>query len=172
HGLSLAVMEVPRSLRAPAGMPFMLLYRTVLENCKTVEEAITLLRQTARQSSNNLMLMDASGDRAVAELTPGKVTVRRAPATAALVSTNHQRGGDLDSPDRCNRFDFLHDASSRQFGRLSEASVEEMLAGAAQGDFTFQSMVFEPSTRILYLALGAGAPNHGFARLDLNPLFH
>ena len=172
HGLSLAVMEVPRSLRAPAGMPFMLLYRTVLENCKTVEEAITLLRQTARQSSNNLMLMDASGDRAVAELTPGKVTVRRAPPTAALVSTNHQRGGDLDSPDRCNRFDFLHDASSRQFGRLSEASVEEMLAGAAQGDFTFQSMVFEPSTRILYLALGAGAPNHGFARLDLNPLFH
>jgi hypothetical protein len=172
HGLSLAVMEVPRSLRAPEGMPFMLLYRTVLENCKTVEEAIALLRQTARQSANNLMLMDASGDRAVAELTPTEVTVRRAPATAALISTNQQRGGDLDSPGRCRRFDFLHDAARRQFGHHSETTVEAMLAGAAQGDMTFQSMVFEPSTRILHLALGAGAPSHGFARIDLNAYFH
>jgi hypothetical protein len=137
-----------------------------------VEEAIALLGKTARQSANNLMLMDASGDRAVAELSPSKVTVRRAPATAALISTNHQRGGDLDSPGHCNRFDFLHDAARRQFGHHSEATVEEMLAGAAQGDMTFQSMVFEPSTRVVSLAVGAGAPNHGFARIDLNAYFH
>jgi hypothetical protein len=171
HGLSLAVMEVPRPFRMPDAMPFMLLYRTLLENCKTVEEAVALLRKTPRQSANNLMLMDASGDRAVAEITPSQVTIRRAPGTAALISTNHQRGGDLDTPNRCNRFDYLHDASLREFGRLSEVSVEAMLAGAAQGDLTFQSMVFEPANRTLYLAIGANAPQHGFVKIDLKPCF-
>jgi hypothetical protein len=171
HGLSLAVMEVPRAFRLPHAMPCMLLYRTVLENCKTVDEAVALLRKTPRQTANNLMLMDASGDRVVAEITPSQVTIRRAPKTAALISTNHQRGGDLDSPGRCIRFDFLHDAARRQFGQLSESKLEELLAGAAQGDATFQSMVFEPANRILYLAVGADAPSHGFARIDLNPLF-
>jgi predicted choloylglycine hydrolase len=130
-----------------------------------------LLRKTPRQSANNLMLMDASGDRALAEITPSQVTIRRAPGTAALISTNHQRGGDLDTPNRCNRFDYLHDASLREFGRLSEVSVEAMLAGAAQGDLTFQSMVFEPANRTLYLAIGANAPQHGFVKIDLKPCF-
>jgi isopenicillin-N N-acyltransferase like protein len=171
HGLSLAVMEVPRSFRLPQAMPYMLLYRTVLENCKTVDEAIALLQKTPRQSANNLMLMDASGERVVAELTPSKVTVRRAPRTAALISTNHQRGSDLDSSGHCTRYDSLHDAARRQFGQLSESTVEAMLAGAAQGDMTFQSMVFEPANRILYLATGAYAPGHGFTRIDLKPYF-
>ena len=171
HGLTLACMEVPRPFREPDAMPFMLLYRTLLENCTTVSEAIALLQKTPRQSANNLMLMDASGDRAVAEITPSKVTVRRAQASAALVSTNHQRAGDLDSPNHCNRFDFLHDAARRQFGHISESSMEAMLAGAAQGQMTFQSMVFEPANRALYLAVGADAPSQGFARIDLKSLF-
>ncbi len=171
HGLCLAVMEVPRPFRLPHAMPYILLYRSLLENCKTVDEAVALLRKTRRQSANNLMLMDASGDRAVAEITPSRVKVRRAPKTAALISTNHQRGGDLDSPGRCARFDFLHDDSRRQFGRISESVVETMLAGAAQGNMTFQSMVFEPAHRVLYLAVGPFAPGHGFTRIDLKPLF-
>jgi len=171
RGLTLACMEVPRPFREPAGMPFMLLYRTLLENCGTVSEAIVLLQKTPRQSANNLMLMDASGERAVAEITPSKVIVRRAPASAALVSTNHQRGGNLDSPGHCNRFDFLHDAARRQFGHLSENAVESLLAGAAQGEMTFQSMVFEPANRVLYLAVGADAPSQGFTRIDVKSLF-
>lgn len=171
HGLCLAVMEVPRTFRFPHAMPCMLLYRTVLENCRTVDEAIELLRKTPRQSANNLMLMDASGERVVAELTPDKVTVRRAKDDAALISTNHQRGNDFDSPGQCLRFDYLHDASHREFGHITEAAVEEMLAGAAQGEFTFQSMVFEPANRVICLAVGAGAPGHRFERIDLKRYF-
>jgi hypothetical protein len=46
-----------------------------------------------------------------------------------------------------------------------------MLAGSAQGDFTFQSMVFEPANRVLYLALGTGAPGHRFERIDVKKYF-
>jgi len=171
HGLCLAVLEVPRAFRLPHAMPCMLLYRTVLESCRTVDEAIELLGKTPRQSANNLMLMDASGERVVAELTPDKVTVRRARDDAALISTNHQRGNDFDSPGQCLRFDYLHDSSQREFGQITEATVEEMLAGCAQGEFTFQSMVFEPADRVIHLAVGAGAPGHRFERVDLKRYF-
>jgi hypothetical protein len=171
HGLCVAVMEVPRAFRFATAMPCMLLYRTVLENCRTVDEAVGLLRKTPRQSSNNLMIMDASGERVVAEITPDQVVVRRAKDDAALISTNHQRGNDFDSPGKCLRFDYLHDASQRQFGHITEEDVQEMLAGSAQGDFTFQSMVFEPANRVLYLALGTGAPGHRFERIDVKKYF-
>jgi len=170
-GLCLATMEVPHPLRLPHAMPSMLLYRTVLENCRSVDEAIAFLKKTPRQTAFNLMLMDAAGDRAVAEITPAGVAVRRAPGNAALISTNHQRQNDLDSPGRCGRYDFLHDASRRQFGRISESTIEAMLAGAAQGDATYQSMIFDPANRVLTLAAGAGAPNHSFTRIDLKPYF-
>lgn len=169
HGLALANMEIHRPPRAPQAMPYMLLYRTVLEHCKTVEEAITFLEKTPRQSTNNLMLMDATGDRAVAEITPDGVKVRRAPKTAALISTNHQRGQDLDTAGRCRRFDGLHTAAEEKFGKVSTETVEEMLAAAAQHNATIQSMVFEPSTLVVHLAVGANAPTHGFVRMDLKP---
>jgi len=171
HGLTLTNMEVARQRRAPAGMPYTMLYRLLLERCKTVDEALALLKKTPRQSANNLMLMDAGGKRAVAEITPSGVTVRQAPDTAALISTNHHRGKDLDSAGRCDRFDALHDVARQEFGRISEAYVEQLLACVAAGEGTIQSMVFEPANRVLYLAVGAGAPTRGFAAIDLKPCF-
>jgi predicted choloylglycine hydrolase len=171
HGLTLANMEVDRGRRLPVAMPYTLLYRTVLERCRTVGEAIALLENTPRQTANNLMLMDASGDRAVVELTPEKVEVRRAPDDAALISTNHQRGQDLDEPGRCERYDTLHDEGAQQFGDIGAEQVESMLGDVAQGKMTLQSMVFEPAKRVLYLAVGANAPTKGYHRLELRKYF-
>lgn len=172
HGLSLANMELPRGRRVPQAMPYTLLYRTVLEQCKTVGEAVELLQKTPRQTANNLMLMDATGDRAVVEVAPDGVTVRRAPDTAALVSTNHTRGdSDLDTPGRCRRYDRLHAAAAEGFGRIDEAAVEAMLASTGQGDRCLQSMVFEPATRTILLSVGASAHKGPFHALDLGPYF-
>ena len=171
HGLALANMEVDRERRMPAAMPYILLYRTVLERCKTVDEAIEFLRTTPRQTANNLMLMDASGDRAVVEIMPQAVTVRRAPASAALISTNHHRGTDLDTSGRCDRYDYLHDTSAKEFGHVTRGGVEGMLGKVAQGQMTLQSMVFEPSERVIYLAVGKNAPKQGYHKLDLRPYF-
>ncbi len=77
HGLTLANMEVTRSTRLPSAMPYTLLYRSVLERCRTVDDAIAFLENTPRQSANNLMLMDAAGSRALVEITPAGVAVRR-----------------------------------------------------------------------------------------------
>jgi isopenicillin-N N-acyltransferase like protein len=174
YGLCLANMEVDRPFRPPTAMPYTLLYRTILEQCRTVDEAIDLLKRSGRQSANNLMLMDAFGNRAVAEITPESVVVRRGQPGAALISTNHQRGQDADSPGRCWRYDSLHKAAQREFGRIKVPSLEKMLANIVQGNhgyMTLQAMVFEPANRIVYLATGLDAPARTFERIDLNYFF-
>jgi isopenicillin-N N-acyltransferase-like protein len=170
HGLSLANMEVTRDRRMPQAMPYTLLYRTLLEDCRTVQEAITLLEKSPRQTANNLMLMDASGDRAVVEITPGAITVRRAPDRVALISTNHHRGTDLNTPGRCDRYDLLHDTTQRDYGKIDEAAVEAML-NKVGGSMTLQSMIFEPANRAVLLSVGSNAATRKFYRVELKKLF-
>jgi hypothetical protein len=174
YGLCLTNMEVDRPMRPPMAMPYTLLYRTVLEQCQTVDEAIDLLKRTPRQSANNLMLMDARGNRAVAEIRPEGVAVRRGQLGTGLISTNHQRGQDTDTPGYCWRYDSLHRASASEFGRIDLPAIEGMLAKVVQGakgDMTLQSMVFEPANRVVYLATGLDAPGHGYERIDLRYYF-
>ena len=171
HGLALANMEVTRTPRFPGAMPYTLLYRTALERCKTVNEAIDLIEHTPRQTANNLMLMDAAGDRAVLEITPDHVTVRRAAPADALISTNHQRGTDCDTMGRCWRYDQLHKSGHEEFGRIDLKALEGMLADVSPGEETLQSMVFEPANRVIYLSVGADATTKPYYRVDLNQYF-
>ena len=93
--------------------------------------------------------------------------MRRAPDDAALISTNHHRGTDLDTAGRCRRYDYLHDASAKEFGHVSRDGVQAMLGEVAQGKMTLQSMVFEPANRVIYLAVGKNAPKQGYHKLEL-----
>lgn len=170
HGLSLANMEVTRGQRLPTAVPYTILYRTVLEECRTVNEAVELLKKSPRQTANNLMLMDASGDRAVVEITPEEIIVRRAPQHAALISTNHHRGTDIDTPGFCSRYDTLHDMANADYGRVDEAEVKTML-GKVGGSETLQAMIFEPANRTLVLSVGTGAAKGQFHRIDLKKYF-
>jgi predicted choloylglycine hydrolase len=171
HGLTLANMEVDRPMGLPRAMPYMILYRTILEKCRTVQEAVDLLEKTPRQTPNNLMLMDAAGGRAVVEITPEKIVVRRATEDRPLISTNHHRGEDLDKKGMCRRYDYLHDEALKEFGRIEPANIEAMLGKVAQGDMTLQSMVFEPSTRMIYLATGPQATKNPYQRIELKKYF-
>jgi hypothetical protein len=171
HGLSLANMEVTRQPRLPQAMPYTLLYRTILEKCRTVDEAVALLQKTPIQTANNLMLMDAAGNRAVAELSPDTgVHIRRGLPSAVLISTNHQRNQDQDTPGRCWRYDYIHKTAASEFGHVDIPSINEMLAHTGS-KITLQSMIFEPANRVIYLAAGTDAAHREFSRLDLRPYF-
>ena len=171
RGLCLANMEVIRGPGVPHAMPYCLLYRSILESCKTTDEAIALLQATPRQTANNLMLMDAAGNRAVVEITPDAITVRRAPGSAALISTNHQRGEDLNTPGRCKRFDYLHDTAASDFGHIDRTEIQSMLQHVQQGNWTMQSMIFEPTNRTIYLATGSHAADRQMMKIELAQYF-
>ena len=165
HGLALANMEVRRQPRMANAMPYPLLYRTVLEECRTVAEAIDLLAREPRQTANNLMLVDAAGDRAVVEIRPAGIAVRRAEADAALVATNHHRE-DRDEPGRCRRYDCITTDATAAWGRIDRDAVWRIL-NRVGGDSTLQAMIFEPADRVLHLATGRRAANLAPVRLDL-----
>ncbi|HTL29502.1 MAG TPA: C45 family peptidase [Tepidisphaeraceae bacterium] len=171
HGLALANMEVSRGTRLPSAMPYTLLYRKILEECKTVDDAVALLQKTPRQTANNLMLMDASGQRAVVEITPTSVTVRQGATGSALISTNHQRAQDQDTAGRCDRYDYLHDTAKTEFGKIDVKHIESMLDHVSQRNMTLQSMIFEPSNRVVYLARGKNATKQSYERIDLSQFF-
>jgi isopenicillin-N N-acyltransferase-like protein len=173
HGLTLANMEVARPARIPTAMPYTLLYRAVLEQCRTVDEAVAFLEKTPRQTANNLMLMDATGDRAAVEITPESVVVRRADApTSPVVSTNHQRGKMTieGATGHCDRYDYLRAQAMADHGRIDVDAIESMLRRVG-GSMTLQSMVFEPSTRVMYLSAGSNAATKPFTRIELKSLF-
>jgi predicted choloylglycine hydrolase len=171
HGLTLASMEISRARRKPSAMPYMLLYRTVLEQCRDVDEAIALLDKTPKQTANNLMLMDAAGARALVEITPERITVRRADDRHALVSTNHHRGENFQTRGRCPRYDALMSASDTHFGKIGVEDLHKMLEAVQQGDDTIQTMIFEPGTRMMYLSLGSKSASRQFMSMKLDKFF-
>ena len=171
-GLTLANMEVPRGMGlVPKAMPYALLYRCVLEHCKTVDQAIKFLADTPRQTANNLMLMDAAGNRAVVEISPDKITVRQGQAGVALISTNHQRGQDTETTGKCDRYDFLNATAHQTFGKIGQTQLISMLEHVQQPGLTMQSMIFEPSNRVVYLATGSNAADRKYVKLDMKTHF-
>ena len=147
RGLCLANMEVNAQ---PALAQCFTLYAALSIGARAVRrrwtEALVLLQKSPRQTANNLMLMDASGNRAVAEIRPEGVHVRRAPGgfrrwsvriiSAAMIWIRRAAADAID---------LLHDESPSGSSAPSHwIKSRKMLATAAQGDMTMQSMIFEP----------------------------
>ena len=117
----------------------MLLYRAVLENCKTVGEAMGLFckrhRAIHQQSHGGGCIWQPRRCRAhpFQGDSPGRKaeTAALVPAPTTSEAANHISGPLQSFPTSSPLF--------ARFSRLSEASVEENLDDAAPGDMTFQS---------------------------------
>lgn len=172
-GLALATHEVfvtkdGSPMLNPRGVPYTLLFRRILEECTTVEEAAKLLRSAERTTLFNLALCDPS-EAAVAEVTPRNVVLRHG-EDGICACTNHFRTDELGT---IFRFSARHYAlmKSQQLARLDVADVAKKLHEVNAGAMTLQTMVFEPAALRLHLAIGAcpssALPLKG---LDLGPL--
>jgi predicted choloylglycine hydrolase len=181
-GLALAVLETTGAPREeglafdPDGVPFMLCYRRLLEECATVPEAEHLLRGMKRTTSTNLAICDRH-EGAVFEVTPSRVIVRR-PERGIAVCTNHFCSPQLrlGTPDNRfhtqDRYARLERMSARQ-EKMSPRDVEKYMHGVSQSRQTLQTMVFRPATLELDLAVSSGngpAADEEFHWLELAPL--
>jgi hypothetical protein len=173
-GLSIATLDVnstgdgspPFDL---SGTPLILTFRRILEECTTVAEAEALLKSVKRTTLMNLAVCDAAGAGVVFEVTPKSVAVRHADE-GVCCCTNHFRSDGLATNTSCSRYDALSQAKSRP--KLGLKEVQQRLHAANQGKGTMQTMIFEPSTRTLHLALGEGPTTaKPLVKLELAPLF-
>jgi isopenicillin-N N-acyltransferase-like protein len=153
HGLCLAVMNVYKKKDTVKGVPYVLLFRRVLEQCKTFDEAKALLEKSDRTCGNNLMVVDASGKCGTFELDHAQCKVR-SPEDGSIIATNHWR---LDPPNEsqvCPRWFRLTQLEKAWHGKIGMNEARKMLQSVPQGDMTMQSMLFLPKDKELYLAVG------------------
>jgi predicted choloylglycine hydrolase len=172
-GLALAVHEVFLSrdgaaMFNPKGVPYTFCFRQMLEECATVEEAEKLLRATERTTILSLALCDPHGG-LVLEMTPKSVVARRG-SDGICACTNHFRSDELALLTWCNRYRKL--ILSRNLDQLDVADVAKKLDEVNLGRLTVQTMIFEPATLKLHLAIGS-CPSSALPLnlLDLKPLF-
>jgi len=171
-GLALAVLESysanDNSLRFDAeGTPYGLCFRRLLEECTTVAEAEKLLRTMKRTTRINLAICDTKTS-AVFEITPKTIAVRQG-EEGICACTNHFRTQELSTTTKCWRYPLLE--KTREIEKPTVADVAKKLDEVNQGENTLQSMIFEPATLKLHIALGKPPTSAlPMKTLDLTPL--
>jgi predicted choloylglycine hydrolase len=123
-----------------------------MEECATVDEAEKLLLSLRRTSTINLTVCDKKEGR-IFEITPKNVKIR--PADKGLgMCTNHFRTKELATNMNCWRYDVL--LKSQDLKTLGRKDIAKKLDEANQKEATIQTMIFEPATLRLDLAIGKG----------------
>ena len=171
-GLAVATLDVYEAADGSprfesTGVPLAFVFRQILEQCATVDDAEKLLRNTQATTRMNLAVCDRRGG-VVFEITP-KSVARREAQDSILPCTNHFRTAGLAVDRSCWRYDRLQQAT--ELARLDVDDVKHYLHRANQGELTLQTMVFEPRGLVLHLALGRPPTSAlPLRRLELKPL--
>ncbi|MFO0813560.1 MAG: C45 family peptidase [Gemmatales bacterium] len=164
-GLAIASLETTGAPKEagpafdPKGVPFLLNYRQILEECSTVDEAYQMLSKMKRTTSQHLAVCDKNGG-AILEYTPTKV-IKRAAEQGTCRCTNHFISSELKLAQPKNLFTTLDrmaslDASCKGNHAIGIGEVKQYLNQVHQNDMTLQSMIFEPVAGRLHLAMGTG----------------
>ncbi|GIW80122.1 MAG: hypothetical protein KatS3mg105_1929 [Gemmatales bacterium] len=172
-GLAVAVLEVYASKDKslgfdPTGTPYAMCFRRVLEECTTIAEAKNLLQSMKRTTWVNLAVCDQQTG-AVLEITPNNIVERR-PEQGICPCTNHFRSSKLgDKHVRCRRYQALE--RSFAIDKITMEDMRQLLHDSRQECLTFQTMIFEPKTLTLHLAIGRPPTTaRPLKRLELKPL--
>ncbi len=172
-GLSVATLDVEASADGsrkfnPAGTPLAFVFRRILEECTTVDEAEALLKSETATTWMNLAVCDRDGG-AVFEITPETIA-RRDDDQSLVRCTNHFRSEGLTVGETCDRYDALGKLPATSLFDVS--AIQARLHAANQERLTFQTMVFEPRDLVLHLSLGQPPTSDDvMTRIQLAPLF-
>ena len=172
-GLAVATLDVERSGDKsrkfnPTGTPLAFVFRRILEECSTVDEAEALLRSIKATTWMNLTVCDRDGG-ATFEITPDHIA-RRDDEEGLIRCTNHFVSEGMSVGETCWRYDGLFDVPPDSL--LDVKAVQQRLDAVNQGDQTLQTMVFEPRELVLHLAIGEPpVSGNRMERIDLRPLF-
>jgi len=165
-GLTVAVLEVMASRSGegrfdPKGIPYALCFRTLLEECTTIEEAKKKLEKLPRTTLLNMVVADRNKV-GTFEITPKSVVFR--PAEKGVCSCTNHFCTDLkpEKPENriniCRTYDRFKLLESVRGGkeRVSVENVRKHLDAVNLGTLTLQTMVFEPATLKLHVSFSDG----------------
>lgn len=148
----------------PLGTPLYLTFRRILEECTTVEEAQRLLRGGKYTTWMILAACDTRRS-AVFEITTKDVVTRRA-EDFLLAATNHFRTPQLCVSKDSSRYAKLEKYWQRE-NPLTQADVAQAMRDAGRSN-TLHTMIFEPTSLNLHLAISAHPPATAKPLVTLN----
>ena len=139
------------------GIPMMFLYRMILEQSDSVEEAILNLKKATRSGANNLLLASEKQG-VVCEYTKDDVIVRTAEKDL-VYATNHFRR--IESPAPCPRYAAIGRLVKAHYGDIGPAHMKTILQETALGGLNCQAIILEPGEQTIHVAI-----------TDVNPAAH
>jgi len=161
EGVAGATMLVHRGRERRAGLPYLLMYRQALEGARTKDDVYASISKAKRTSSNNFMVVDATGASDVIEFDP-EVAVRRPAAHGCNCSTNFFASAELREmciPTGTERYESLAAFLARERGRIDLDLVKHALADVATPFYlNVQAMVFLPAKREIHVSEGGRLP--------------
>lgn len=170
HGLVASLTFGGRKVVGPGfGVPFILRY--VLEFCKTIEQAVAVLKRIPCNMAYNVMVMDKKGDHHMVMLAPD----RAATVTDMKVATNHQ--GAVDWPEHAiftktiERELYLYETLSEE-GQTAEGVAAEFLQSPlfnrkySQGFGTVYTSVYRPKEGYMELRWPDKILHQSFAEFE------
>jgi len=169
-GVTAATMEVRLRGSTTNAAPYAMVYRDALTGADSAADVVKSVTGRGRSSNNNLMICDAQGGAAVAELSLKRTAVRR-PVDGLIYSTNHFQSKELGTPLFCWRLPRIRKALAGG-KQLDTALAKTLLADVAYRRLTMQSMVLRPAARQFELAVGEPpAARHPFVLFKSSDLF-
>ena len=163
-GLALALNIV---MGQPYGdaLPQLILYRMIMENSTTIEEAVKLVKDAKRSGGWNLTLATRE-EGAVVELNRNDLKVRMAEKDADIVyACNHfieLKGGMPDF-----RWSLLNSFKSKNYGQIDLEKMKNLLLQVSF--IPCHSIVMQPKERMMHVALTG--PKDEFRQLTAQELF-
>jgi len=175
HGLCIGLHLIKMRPRFP-GLFCALINRMVLDQCATTAEAVALLRRLPHAMQYNYSLLDAQGDAAVVEASPGAVAVRTGDW---LACTNHFQSALLRPLNRRSRHSEQRLPPLEHWAR-QQLSVEQTFAslnnsrspaffhGYLRGSGTLHTIAAVPAARRLMIGVGGDAAALDEDMLDID----
>lgn len=171
-GLFVAMHTALSEDLSPKGLPVNLLLRKVLEEAGSLEDALSIIKDTGRVSGANILLVDGARGRAIVAETTASHLVVREPEQHGLVVTNHFLKNPLSSQlgygESRARYEVLSRFLKERKGRLTLEEAYHalrrpgVLRWGEAGDFlTLQSVLFKARTMELWASLGPLALKEG-----------
>lgn len=167
-GLTVSVLEVMAARDGegrfnPEGIPYALCFRTLLEDCTTIEQAKKKLETLPRTTMFNMIVADRNKV-GTFEVTPKSVVFR--PSEEGICACTNHFCTDIKPKEKVNiagtydRFDALMALKDKKEKQTVE-DVRKKLDEVNLGRLTLQTMVFEPATLKLHLTFGEPPASRG-----------
>jgi predicted choloylglycine hydrolase len=139
-GLAIGLTAIPGSRRDHPGVMLHLATRWILDNCKTVKDAVSFMKKIPHVRGNNYLVADQKGETALIQAAPEKVEVVR-PVDGLVVATNHFQTADMQAfedekfipESSVPRLEVIRNWFKNKEGKIDSVQAQAVLSGMIDG---------------------------------------